>query len=39
MFILCNIFVELEHAIIFNSFDKYIPQLHLLQDKHNINGS
>ena len=33
--ILCNIFVKLEHLILFNNFDN-VPQLHLLQDKHNL---
>ena len=37
--ILRNIFVELEHFILFNNFDKYHAQLHFLQDKHTINGS
>ena len=33
--ILCNIFVELEHFMLFNN----LYQLHLSQDKHKINGS
>ena len=38
--ILCNIFVELEHFILFNNFDTlWVPELHLLQDKHKINGT
>ena len=36
--ILCNIFVELEHFILFNNLDKY-HNFYLLQDKHKINGS
>ena len=38
--ILCNIFVELEHFILFNNFDKYHNFIYdLSQDKHKINGS
>ena len=37
MLILCNIFVKLEHFILFNNFDKY--HNFILQDKHKINGS
>ena len=37
MSILCTIFVKLEHFILFNNFD--VPQLHVLQDKHKLNGS
>ena len=37
MLILCNIFVKLEHFILFNNFD--VPQLHVLQDKHKLYGS
>ena len=39
MLILSNIFVELEHLIIFINVDIKVPQLHLLQDRHKINGS
>ena len=38
MLIPCNIFVELEHFVLFNNLIT-TTSLHLLQDKHKINGS